>query len=63
MEVHETPYLVKGNLEMLREGNVHSVEPGVYMLNKFGVRIEDDVVVRVRGGERLSKVTRRQWEL
>ncbi|MBY9001653.1 MAG: aminopeptidase P family protein [Candidatus Heimdallarchaeota archaeon] len=45
LEVHEEPYMVKGNNRLLVEGNVHTDEPGIYIPNKFGIRIEDDIFV------------------
>jgi Xaa-Pro aminopeptidase len=45
LEVHEPPYLVAGNREPLEPGMVHSVEPGIYLPGRFGVRLEDLVVV------------------
>jgi len=54
LEVHELPYLVAGNREPLRSGMVHSVEPGVYLPGRFGVRIEDLVVVEDHGARRLN---------
>jgi len=45
LEVHEEPYIVKGNKRQLVKGNVHTDEPGIYIPNKFGIRIEDDVLV------------------
>jgi Xaa-Pro aminopeptidase len=44
LEVHEDPYLVAGNDEPLREGVAFSVEPGIYLDGRYGVRIEDIVV-------------------
>lgn len=41
MRVHEEPYMVEGNTELLEEGHCFSVEPGIYMPGKFGVRIEN----------------------
>ena len=46
MDGHEPPYLVHGNATPLAAGNVVTVEPGIYMSGKFGVRIEDDYAVR-----------------
>lgn len=45
MEVHEHPYLVSGNTRPLEPGMAFSVEPGIYLPGRFGVRIEDIVVV------------------
>jgi Xaa-Pro dipeptidase len=45
LEVHEPPYLVRGNSTNLRLGMTHSVEPGIYLEGKFGIRIEDLVCV------------------
>lgn len=46
MDGHEAPYLVKGNRVPLVPGNVCTLEPGIYLPGKFGVRIEDDVAAR-----------------
>jgi Xaa-Pro aminopeptidase len=40
LQVHEPPYLVAGNAEPLEEGMVFSVEPGIYLPGRFGVRLE-----------------------
>jgi Xaa-Pro aminopeptidase len=44
LDAHEAPYLVAGNAEALREGSAFSIEPGIYLAGRFGVRIEDIVV-------------------
>jgi Xaa-Pro dipeptidase len=54
MDGHESPYLVHGNRTPLVEGNTVTIEPGIYMPGKFGVRIEDDYAVRAKGAEGLS---------
>ena len=54
LEVHEPPYIVDGNDRALEPGMVFSVEPGIYLEGKFGVRIEDLVVVTESGAERLN---------
>ncbi|MFW9944957.1 MAG: M24 family metallopeptidase, partial [Candidatus Sifarchaeia archaeon] len=54
IQVHEPPYLVRGNALELQPGMTHSVEPGIYLETKFGVRIEDLVCVREDGAEELT---------
>ena len=56
VKAHESPYLNKGNsATKLRAGMVFTAEPGVYVLNKFGVRHEDIYLVKEGGGaENLS---------
>jgi Xaa-Pro aminopeptidase len=40
LQVHEPPYIVAGNAEVLEEGMVFSIEPGIYLPDRFGVRLE-----------------------
>ncbi len=54
LETHEEPYIVASNAEPLVEGNVFSVEPGIYLPGQWGARIEDIVVCTADGGERLN---------
>ena len=54
MEPHEEPYIVASNPEPLQEGHAFSVEPGIYLRNRWGARIEDIVVCSDAGGERLN---------
>ncbi|MEO7127175.1 MAG: Xaa-Pro peptidase family protein [Nakamurella sp.] len=49
LEVHEHPYLVEGNAQVLEPGMAFSVEPGIYLPGKFGVRIEDIVIATESG--------------
>ena len=58
MEVHEPPYLVEGNEWLLEAGTTFSIEPGIYLEGRFGVRIEDIVVVTEDGAERLNRSSR-----
>lgn len=51
LDVHEHPYLVAGNALLLEPGMTFSVEPGIYLPGRFGVRIEDIVVVTADGAQ------------
>jgi Xaa-Pro aminopeptidase len=58
LETHEEPYLVGGNSEPLRAGVAFSIEPGIYLANRHGVRIEDIVVCGAEGADVLNEATR-----
>lgn len=58
LEVHEPPYIIRGNAEPLGEGMCFSIEPGIYLEGRFGVRIEDIVTVTTDGGARLNRSSR-----
>lgn len=55
IDVHEAPNLSPNNNSVLEVGNVVTVEPGIYLENKFGVRIEDMVYVTENGCINLTK--------
>ncbi|MHA1929330.1 MAG: M24 family metallopeptidase [Candidatus Thorarchaeota archaeon] len=54
IQIHEHPYLVRGNSLELRPGMTFSVEPGIYQEGKFGIRMEDLVCVGEDGAELLT---------
>jgi Xaa-Pro aminopeptidase len=54
LEEHEDPYMVQGNHELLEPGHAFSVEPGIYIPGKFGMRLEDIVVATTDGPVRLN---------
>jgi len=58
MEAHEDPYLVAGNGEPLVPGHAFSVEPGIYVSGRFGLRLEDIVVATAGGPRRLNEAAR-----
>jgi Xaa-Pro aminopeptidase len=58
LDVHEDPYLVAGNDRPLVAGNCFSIEPGIYLVGRFGVRIEDIVALTEEGPRRLNEATR-----
>jgi Xaa-Pro aminopeptidase len=56
LEVHERPVLSKADKKMLlKAGHVVTVEPGIYLPGKLGVRLEDDVLVTAGGAKILSR--------
>jgi D-alanyl-D-alanine dipeptidase len=57
LEYHEPPYLVAGSDAVLEEGMTFSIEPGIYLEGRFGVRLEDIAVVTSDGAQRLNMST------
>jgi Xaa-Pro aminopeptidase len=58
MEAHEDPYLVAGNAAPLAPGHAFSIEPGIYLPGRFGMRLEDIVVAATDGPDRLNTAPR-----
>ncbi len=54
LEVHEEPYIVASNKAPLPVGSTFTIEPGIYLPGKGGVRIEDDVVLTLSGAKSLT---------
>jgi Xaa-Pro aminopeptidase len=58
LEGHEDPYIVEGNVAPLEAGDAFSVEPGIYLEGRYGVRIEDIVVCTAADADELNHATR-----
>jgi Xaa-Pro aminopeptidase len=58
LTTHEPPYMIEGDTNPLEPGMCFSIEPGIYLAGRFGVRIEDIVTVTSEGGRRLNNTTR-----
>ena len=58
MEGHEDPYMRGDNQQLLEPGMCYTVEPGIYLTSRNGVRVEDNMVVTESGSESLSDMER-----
>jgi Xaa-Pro aminopeptidase len=58
-EIHEAPFITSTSETILEPGMVFSIEPGIYIPNKFGVRLEEIVILEKHGPVVLSKLSRK----
>jgi Xaa-Pro aminopeptidase len=58
IDIHEPPYITSTSDTVLEEGMVFSIEPGIYLPGRFGIRLEDIVILRADGPEILSSLPR-----
>jgi Xaa-Pro aminopeptidase len=57
-EVHEPPYMTATNRQLLEEGMTFTIEPGIYLPGRFGIRLEEVAVVTADGAQILSGLSR-----
>ena len=58
IDIHEPPYITATSEVVLDKGMVFSIEPGIYLQGRFGVRLEEIVILRSNGPEILSELSR-----
>lgn len=58
LEIHEPPYITATSETTLQAGMVFSIEPGIYLPDRFGIRLEEIVILREDGPEILSELSR-----
>jgi Xaa-Pro aminopeptidase len=63
MEAHEDPYIRGDAMQLLTPGMTFTVEPGIYLPERNGVRIEDNMVITENGAVCLSDMSRELREV
>jgi len=63
LEVHEPPFIRGDNEQILQPGMTFTVEPGIYLPGRGGVRIEDDILITEDGSRSLTDLPRPLWRL
>lgn len=58
LDTHEEPYITETSETILEENMVFSIEPGIYLAGRFGIRLEEIVILRADGPEILSELSR-----
>jgi Xaa-Pro aminopeptidase len=58
LEVHERPHIANMSRDVIEEGMVFTIEPGIYLPEKGGIRVEDMVLVKSGGAELLTTLPR-----
>jgi Xaa-Pro aminopeptidase len=58
IDIHEAPYITAASDTVLEDGMVFSIEPGIYLAGRFGIRLEEIVIIRTDGAEILSELPR-----
>jgi Xaa-Pro aminopeptidase len=58
IDIHEPPYITATSETPLCEGNVFSIEPGIYLEGRFGLRLEEIVILRSEGAQVFSDMPR-----
>ncbi|HHY50380.1 MAG TPA: M24 family metallopeptidase [Alphaproteobacteria bacterium] len=58
IDIHEPPYITATSETVIEAGMVFSIEPGIYLPGKFGIRLEEVVIIRPTGAEVLSELPR-----
>lgn len=56
LDIHEEPYIAPNSKTVLKEGMIFTIEPGIYLPRRFGVRVEDDVVIEGGRGVKVLEI-------